>query len=200
MMNLQFPSEVYCGMDSLEKIFNNDYSGVLIISDGNIAHKTGTLAKLKNDFESLMTKTQLIISDDAQTLFQKANRYADLATPDIIIAIGDGKTLDCAAALSKLTGIPFAAIPEASPTALFEYNTLDVFLYKKFPKMCILNPDFILMSDSMKIAYEGFGIDKGEFVSACEVISQEDRDLYYQCYYGRFNFVKKEIDKMAMLS
>lgn len=105
-----------------------------------------------------MTKTELMVSPDCNELFTAGCKYAQTQLPNVIIAVGDGSIQDCAAAISCLTEIPFISLPETAPTAFKEYDTLDIFLYKNLPEICIIDPSFINNADSMKIAYEGLGM------------------------------------------
>lgn len=158
MDDMKFPSKLFCGMDSLEKIYDGDYKSVLIISNGGAPMKTGSLLKIKRKFEMDETKAEIIISDSAPELFALTREYTEKNTPDIIIALGGGKTLDCAAAVSNISNIPYAALPEVAPTELTEYDTLDIFLYKKMPEICILDSEFIIAANSGKIAYEALAL------------------------------------------
>lgn len=157
MSVFNFPQKIYSGIDSTEKIFDKDYESVLIISDGILSHRSGTLLKLKRKFDSTFTRCEIIISEKADELFDNAKRYAESHLPEAIIAIGDGKTLDCGCAVSKLCDIPFVCVVETLPSALTEFDTLDLFLYKNSPDICILDPVFITNSDSAKTAYEALG-------------------------------------------
>ena len=93
MDDMKFPSKLFCGMDSLEKIYDGDYKSVLIISNGGAPMKTGSLLKIKRKFEMDETKAEIIISDSAPELFALTREYTEKNTPDIIIALGGGKTL-----------------------------------------------------------------------------------------------------------
>ena len=157
MPRLQFPHRLYSGMEAFDNIFDKDYESVLIISDGNLSGKSGALIKLKRKFDSLLTRTEIFISDDSQELFSQAKKYCDVHIPEAIIALGDGKTLDCGRAVSMLCEIPLVCVIETAPCALTEYNTQDMFLYKNTSDVCIIDPMFINISDSSKIAYEALG-------------------------------------------
>lgn len=172
MSYLYFPQKVISGIDSFEKIFDKDYESVLIISDGNLSQKSGSLLKLKRKFDAILTRNETIISDDSNELFDKAKKYAEVHMPEAIIAIGDGKTLDCGRAVSKLCEIPLATITETLPTALTDFDTLDMFLYKSPADISIIDPSFINISDSSKIAYEALGIGCLALESA---VRSEDR-------------------------
>ncbi len=158
MLSLQLPGEIHSGIDALEKIFDKDYESVLIISDGKLSQQSGALLKLRRKFDAMMTGNEAIISDNAQELFDRAKKYADSHIPEAIIAVGDGKTLDCGSAVSKLCGIPLISVIETLPCALCEFETLDLFLYKNAPDICIADPSFISLADSSKIAYEALGM------------------------------------------
>ena len=157
MSRLQFPHRLYSGMAAFENIFNEDYESVLIISDGNLSGKSGALIKLKRKFDSLLTRAEVIVSDDSQELFSQAKKYCDVHIPEALIAMGDGKTLDCGRAVSGLCEIPLVCVIETVPCSLTEYNTQDMFLYKNSADICIIDPMFINISDSSKIAYEALG-------------------------------------------
>ena len=93
MDDMKFPSKLFCGMDSLEKIYDGDYKSVLIISNGGAPMKTGSLLKIKRKFEMDETKAEIIISDSAPELFALTREYTEKNTPDIIIALGGGKRM-----------------------------------------------------------------------------------------------------------
>lgn len=158
MNDMHFPSKLCCGMDSLERLYDDDYKNVLIISNGDVPMRTGALLKIKRKLESCETRTEIIINDSASELFRLTRESAEKNVPDIIIALGDGKTIDCAAAVSNICDIPYAALPTVSPTELSEYDTLDIFLYKQSPELCILDPEFIIAANSGKIAYEALAL------------------------------------------
>lgn len=157
MSIFNFPQKVYSGINSVEKIFDKDYESVLIISDGVASQRNGTLLKLKRKFDSSFTRCEVIISDDADELFENSKKFVESHIPEAIIAIGDGKTIDCGGAVSRLCNIPFVSIVETLPSSLTEFDTLDLFLYKNTPDICILDPAFIVNSDSSKTAYEALG-------------------------------------------
>ena len=154
MKNLIFPSKLHYGIDALNSVFDIDYGSVLILSDNLTFIRSAAVSKIKQKFDSMMTKTNLIVCDSEEDLFDRAYSYADSEIPDAVIAAGDGKTLDCAAAVAKLTGIKLICLVGTVPGALCEYDTLDVFLYKTMPDVCILDPCFITYASSDKIAYE----------------------------------------------
>ena len=82
MDDMKFPSKLFCGMDSLEKIYDGDYKSVLIISNGGAPMKTGSLLKIKRKFEMDETKAEIIISDSAPELFALTREYTEKDTPD----------------------------------------------------------------------------------------------------------------------
>ena len=158
MSVIHLPQKIYSGIDSFDKIFDKDFESVLIISDGGLSQKNGSLLKLKRKLNALFTRSEVIISEDTDELFSKAKKYAEAYLPEAIIAIGSGKTLDCGTAVSKLCEIPLISVVETLPTALSEFDTLDLFLYKNASEICIIDPIFITHSDSSKIAYEALGM------------------------------------------
>lgn len=158
MNDMQFPSRLCCGMDSIQKLFDGENKRVLIISDGGTVMRTGALLKMKRKFEAGESKADILLNDNAEELFRLTREKIARDSPDLIVAAGDGKTLDCAAAVSSLTGISYVALPEVAPTALKEYDTLDIFLYKKAPEKCILDSESILAANSGKIAYEALAL------------------------------------------
>lgn len=157
MSCIQLPHIFYSGIDSFSKIFDKDYESVLIISDGNLSAKSGAILKLKRTFDAQVVRNEIIISDNADELFERAKKYADSHLPEALIAIGNGRTLDCGAAVSKLCGIPLVTVIETLPCALSEFDTLDPFLYKNAADILITDPSFITLCDSSKIAYEALG-------------------------------------------
>lgn len=158
MSRLQFPRRLYSGMEAFDNIFDKDYESVLIISDGNLSGKSGSLIKLKRKFDALFTRTEVIVSDDSQELFSQAKKYCGTHDPEALIAVGDGKTLDCGRAVSRLCETPLVCVIETLPCALTEYDTQDMFLYKNSSDVCVIDPSFINISDSSKIAYEALGM------------------------------------------
>ncbi|MCQ2470470.1 MAG: iron-containing alcohol dehydrogenase [Clostridia bacterium] len=186
MSCFQFPQKVISGIDSFEKLFDKDYESVLIISDGNLSQKSGALLKIKRKFDAILTRNETIISDDATELFDKAKKYADVHMPEAIIAIGDGKTLDCGRAVSRLCEIPLVTVIETLPSALTDFETLDIFLYKNSADICIIDPSFINISDSSKIAYEALGIGclalESAVISTDRYISALAQKSFYEIY------------------
>lgn len=184
MLSLQLPGEIHSGIDALEKIFDRDYENVLIISDSGLSQRSGALLKLRRKFNAVMTRNEVIISDNAQELFDRAKKYADSHIPEAIITVGDGKTLDCGSAVSKLCGIPLISVVETLPCALSEFDTLDMFLYKKAPDICIADPSFISLADSSKIAYEALGMSclalESAVVSSDRYISSVGGRAFYE--------------------
>ena len=157
MSVIYLPHKVYSGIDSFDKIFDKDFESVLIVSDGGLSQKIGSLLKLKRKFDALLTRSEVIVSENADELFEKGKKYAESHLPEAVIAIGSGRAQDCACAVSKLCGIPLISIIETLPCALSEFDTLDLFLYKNAAEICIIDPSFIIHSDSEKIAYEALG-------------------------------------------
>ena len=155
---LRFPHELYCGADSLDKVFGKDYSDVLIISDSEPLTSYCFTQKILSGFNSLMTGTKLICSDEPDELFKHAYSFANTEMPESIVAVGSGFVQDCAAAVSRITETPFVSVVSTAPTSLHEYNTLDVFLYKSSPDVCIIDPSFITAADSLKLAYDALGM------------------------------------------
>ncbi|MBQ7595326.1 MAG: iron-containing alcohol dehydrogenase [Clostridia bacterium] len=158
MYSLFFPHEVYCGIDSLDKIFSKDYSQVLIISDSEPFAVFSAAQQIHSSFNSILTEAQLITSQNPENLFKQAYAYANKEMPECVIAVGSGFVQDCAAAVSRITETPYISVVSTAPTHLYEYNTLDVFLYKKMPDICILDPVFITNADSLSLAYDALGM------------------------------------------
>ncbi len=153
----QFPQILICGMDSLEKLFDEDYESVLIISDNKLSQRTGTLLKIKRKFDSVFTRNEIIISENANEVFEKGKAYLKANSVERIIAIGDGKILDCGKALSSICDVALICIVENLPGSLSDYDTLDSFLYRKSPDKVIIDPSFINLTDSAEIAYNALG-------------------------------------------
>ncbi len=157
MSVIQLPHKIYSGIDAFDKIFDKDFESVLIISDGILSQKSGTLFKLKRKLDALLTRSEVIVEEDVYEMFEKAKKYAETYLPEAVIAIGSGKVQDCGCAVSKLCEIPLISVVETLPTALTEFDTLDLFLYKNAAEICIIDPLFITQSESEKIAYEALG-------------------------------------------
>lgn len=157
MSYIQLPQKIIYGMEAFSKIFDESYGSVLIISDGNLSQKSGALLKLQRKFAALLTECETIISDSPSQLFEKAKKYASSHIPEAIIAIGTGEVLDCGRAVSGICEIPLVTVPETVSCALSEFETLDPFLYRKSAGISILDPVFINLADSAKIAYEALG-------------------------------------------
>ena len=183
MAELVLPEKIYYGIGSLDRIFDRDYQSVLIASDGDISQKSGALLEIERKFLSLMTKTHTAVSALPQELFEQCRKYVNTQLPDVIVGIGNAQTLDAVRAVSYFSGTPFIAVPECAPSALLEFDTLDVFLCRNMPSVCILDPDFINRRDSSGIAYEAFGTvclclesavyAEDSYVSACAVQALE---------------------------
>ena len=158
MNSLLFPREVFRGIDTLKKIFSKDYSDVLIISESEDFTSCSVCDKVQKKFESMLTKTKLIKSENPDELFKSAYSYANIEMPECIIAVGSGRVQDCAAAVSRIAEIPYVSVICTAPTQLCEYNTLDVFLYKNLPDVCIIDPVFITCAESLPLAYDALGM------------------------------------------
>ncbi len=158
MQRLLFPQEVYHGADALENIFNRDYGSVLLLSDAAVPLTVRVLQTLKRAFDGMLTETKLITAPDAQELFAQTYRYANVEMPECLLAVGGGSVQDCAAAVSSVTGVPYVSVPTGAPTQLTELDTRDPFLYKKPPAVSILDPSFLIASDSQQLAYASLGM------------------------------------------
>ncbi len=158
MYSLFFPHEIYCGTGALDKVFGKDYSQVLIISDSGPFSAFYAAQEICNSFRSIMTGAELMASQNPESLFKMAYAYANREMPESVIAVGSGFVQDCAAAISRITEIPYVSVVSTAPTHLYEYNTLDIFLYKKMPEICIIDPRFITNADSLGLAYDALGM------------------------------------------
>lgn len=157
MQEIQLPKKIFYGMEALDKIFDESYGSVLIITDGNLSQKSGALLTLKRKFGALLTECEIIISDSPLELFKKSKKFASAHMPEAVIALGSGWVIDCGRAVSGVCEIPLATVFETASSAISEFETLDPFLYRKSSDICILDPSFINLADSPKIAFEALG-------------------------------------------
>ena len=154
MNRLLFPQEVYTGPDALANVFNRDYASILLLSDMATPQTARVTQKLLHTFNSMLTETTLITAPDAPRLFAQAYAYANVEMPECLLAVGSGFVQDCAAAVAHAVPLPYVAVPTAAPTQLTDCDTLDPFLYRTPPAVCILDPVFITAQDSQQLAYE----------------------------------------------
>lgn len=158
LASLQLPEYIYTGMDSVCKILDLQYKNVMLVADTETSKNTQVIQLLESKANSRMIRVETVISDSCISVFSQVQEKLIENTPGIIIAVGDGKIIDCVSAISSLTKIPFAAIPHVAPTALWDSDCVDAFLDKKVPSVCVLDPEMILHANSAKIAYEGLGM------------------------------------------
>ncbi len=158
MAILQLPEYIYTGMDSICKILDLQYKNIMIVADNDVSKNTSVLEILLSKAQSRMIKTDVVINDNCISIFTQVQEKLVENTPEIIIAVGDGKIIDCVSAISSVSEIPFVAIPQVAPTALWDSDCVDAFLNKKVPSVCVLDPEMILYANSAKIAYEGLGM------------------------------------------
>lgn len=158
MAVLQLPEYIYTGLDSVCRIFDKEYKKLIIISDIGIALSTNILNIFSQKAEKHSVKADFIAEDNPTVLFDCIQEKLVDETPEIIVAIGDGKIIDCAMTVSSMTGIPYCAVPQAAPSALWESDFVEAFLSRKVPSICVLDPEMIIMANSSKIAYEGLAM------------------------------------------
>ncbi len=158
MSLIQMPEIMYTGMDSLSKILDLSYKNVLIIADTQSCKNTNVTQILLSKAKEKQLNCHTVINDSCVSIFSAVQEKLMEYTPEILIAAGDGKVLDCACAISSLIEIPFATIPCVAPTALCDSDCIDAFLLKKLPSICVLEPEMIIKANSCKIAYEGLAM------------------------------------------
>ncbi len=158
MSFLQFPERIYSGIDSINKIFDNDYKRILVLCDSRGLNYGSFLSGFEEKSKNNGVEMQTIIQDDFGFMFDSAQKLIISFQPEIIIAAGDGKISDCAMELSSLYGIPYCSVPCSAPTALIENDSVDAFLTRRVPEIAVLDPELATTCDSGKIAYEGLGM------------------------------------------
>ena len=158
MAIIQLPEYIYTGIDSISHIFDRECKKILILSNTEVQKSTSILADILKKAKKHSIKTNLIISDNPSEMFTAIEENMLDELPEIIVAVGDGKTIDCAMVASSMSGIPYCAAPQSAPTVLWENDSVEALVNKKVPLICILDPDMITRLNSVRIAYEGLGM------------------------------------------
>ncbi len=155
---IQLPEYIYTGMDAIGRIFDSNYKSILVITDNDTQKASSVLPALMQKAHKHSVGAELVACDNPDRLFSVIQEKLIDATPQLIVALGDGKISDCAMAVSSMTGIPYCTVPQVAPTALWESDNIEAHLSRRVPSMCILDPDMIVGTHSSKIAYEGLAM------------------------------------------
>ncbi|MBQ8783817.1 MAG: iron-containing alcohol dehydrogenase [Clostridia bacterium] len=158
MAVLQLPEYIYSGMDSISRIFDSECKKMLVISSVDAERSTNILSAFFQKAQKHSVKADFLTEDNPSELFSLIQEKLVDETPELIVAVGDGKIIDCAMAVSSMSGIPYCAVPQVAPSALWESDSVEAFMTRKIPSVCVLDPDIIVNSNSAKIAYEGLGM------------------------------------------
>lgn len=158
MAIIQLPESIYTGIDSINHIFDKENKKILIISSVDIENATNILPSVLQKAEKHGVNADLMVSDNPSEIFSAIEEKLLTETPEIIVAVGDGKIIDCIMTVSSVSGIPYYAVPQVAPTVLWETDRAEAFVTRKIPLVCILDPEAITRSNSVKIAYEGLGM------------------------------------------
>ncbi len=197
MAIIQLPGFIYTGMESLLKIFEAESKKILIFADTNVAYKTKILDVISKKAEKHGVRADFLTEDNPDFLLAQTRDILADDTPEIIVAVGSGKVIDCAAAVSCVSGIPFYAVPRTAPTALWESDEIETILNRKIPSVCILDPDMIISADSGSIAYEGLGMltlcAEGYARASDRVIKSVAETAFLQIYNNLFDSYNSEI-------
>ncbi|MBQ8227602.1 MAG: iron-containing alcohol dehydrogenase [Clostridia bacterium] len=197
MAVLQLPEYIYTGMDSINRIFDNNFKKLLIISNKEIEMTTITLPAFLQKAQKHSVKADVLVEKNPYELFSAVQEKLIDETPELIVAVGDGKTIDCAMAVSSMSGIPYCAVPESAPTSLWESDYVEALLNRKIPLMCVLDPDMIIGANSVGLAYEGLGMlalcAESFLKSGCRYIKSAAKTAFKQIYDNLFDAYKGEI-------
>lgn len=158
MAVIQLPKYIYTGMDSIGRVFDNNYKNLLLLTDTEVEKSSSVVSAFFQKAQKHSARAEHIACNDPAELFSLIQEKLVDETPEIVVALGDGKIIDCAMAVSSMSGIPYCAVPQVAPTALWESDNVEAHLSRKIPSVCILDPDMIVGSHSAKIAYEGLGM------------------------------------------
>lgn len=145
-------------MDSIGRVFDSGYKNLLLLTDTQIDKASAVPSAFFQKARNHSVRAERISSDNPVELFSLIRERLVDETPELIVAMGDGKIIDCAMAASSMSGIPYCAVPQTAPTALWESDDVEAHLNRKVPSVCILDLDMIVSSHSAKIAYEGLGM------------------------------------------
>lgn len=158
MALIQMPEYIYTGMDAVGRVFDNNYKSLLVMVDPDTQKTSATLPALFQKAHKHSVRAELVVCDNPDTLFSLTQEKLADITPELIVAAGDGKTADCAMAVSSMSGIPYCTVPRVAPTALWESDNIEAHLSRRVPSVCVLDPEMIVGAHSAKIAYEGLGM------------------------------------------
>lgn len=158
MALIQLPEYIYTGMDSIGCVFDSGYKNFLLLTDTEAERSSSMLSAFFQKAYKHSARVEYIARDNPTELLELIQEKLINETPELIVALGDGKIVDCAMAVSSMSGIPYCAVPQVAPTALWESDNVEAHLNRKVPSVCVLDPDMIVNSHSAKIAYEGLGM------------------------------------------
>ncbi len=159
MAFLQLPEYIYSGFDSLGGIFDAESKKfILVIADSKTAFTADFTQTMLTKADKHGVKIEFIVEDNPEITAEMIQQKLETETPALIVGAGDGKIIDCACAVSSMTGIPYCAAPCCAPTAIWESDTFEAIITRRMPSVCILDPELIISIDSAKIAYEAMGM------------------------------------------
>ncbi len=158
MAVLQLPEYIYNGLDSVGGIFEADYKKILVVADSDVPFSSGILDAISKKAHKHGVSAEFLIQENPDDLTEKIQEALMDSVPDVLIAVGGGRTIDCIAVVSALSEIPYYAIPRCAPTALWSEDEVEVIMNRKVPDGYIFDPDIIIGTNSLQIAYEGLGM------------------------------------------
>jgi alcohol dehydrogenase class IV len=155
MPELNLPTKILFGTDSLRGFPVNDYNRMLIISNGDIAESRGFIHSLEQRCrEGKAAQVITLINQSISELYDSALKSAFRNRFDIIIAIGSSSAIDCGMAVSFKSGVPFIAIPYCSVLCATKFGENNYESYCKSPHITVLDPILIQNVSSDTIAYD----------------------------------------------
>lgn len=158
MALIQLPEYIYTGLDAIGRVFDNNYKNLLVIADTHTQKSSAILPAIFQKAQKHSVRAELVVGDNPEVLFSLVQEKLVDITPELIVAVGDGRIADCTMAVSSMSGIAYCVIPQVAPTALWESDNIEAQLSRRVPSVCILDPDMIVGTHSSKIAYEGLGM------------------------------------------
>lgn len=158
MAVLQLPEWIYSGLDSIGGIFEPEWRKMLVIADSTVNFSSSVFEVISQKAQKHNVMADFLMVEDHTVLTDEIQEKLMEEIPEVLVAVGDGRTIDRVAAASALSGIPYYAVPQCAPTALWSEDEIEVILTRRMPFGYILDPDMIVGTNSVKIAYEGLGM------------------------------------------
>lgn len=158
MSAIQLPCYIYSGLDSVGRIFDSGCKKILVAADCEKSFGSDVLNTMLKKAHNHGVSVDLVTEDAPDLILNRIQEKLMIGLPELFVAIGAGKVADCVAVASALTEIPYFCVPRCAPTELTNVDSSEAMLTRKLPFGYIFDPDMIVNTNSLKIAYEGLGM------------------------------------------